>query len=82
MQEPRRLRFHELEEGGNIPAYMEDLPTYTIDQFPFLNFNVAIDVNTNSDAGKTLQLFSVFVDADGAAGGVASMRSTTSPALC
>jgi hypothetical protein len=65
---PDDFPFTNFKQGGNIPAYDEDSPTYTIDQFPFLNFNVAIDVNTTSDAGETLQLFSVFVDADGAAG--------------
>jgi hypothetical protein len=58
---PADFLFTDFKQGGNIPAYDEDSPEYTIDQFPFLNFNVAIDVNTNSAAGETLQLFSVFV---------------------
>jgi hypothetical protein len=80
---PADFPFTDFKQGGNIPAYDEDSPTYTIDQFPFLNFNVAIDVNTNSAAGETLQLFSVFVDADGAAGagGFEEIYNFTGPAL-
>jgi len=80
---PADFPFTDFKQGGNIPAYDEDSPTYTIDQFPFLNFNVAIDVNTDSDAGETLQLFSVFVDADGAAGagGFEEIYNFTGPAL-
>jgi hypothetical protein len=55
-------------QRGNISAYDEDSPTYTVSQFPFLTFDVAIDVNTNNAAAEMLQLFSVFVDSDGAAG--------------
>jgi len=79
---PADFPFTDFKQGGNIPAYDEDSPTYTIDQFPFLNFNVAIDVNTNSAAGETLQNFSVFVDADGdGAGGFAEIYNFTGPAL-
>ena len=80
---PADFPFTDFKQGGNIPAYDEDSPEYTIDQFPFLNFNVAIDVNTNSAAGETLQLFSVFVDADGAAGagGFDEIYNFTGPAL-
>ncbi len=80
---PDGFDFTNFKQGGSIPAYNEDSPTYTIDQFPFLSFNVAIDVNTNSDAGETLQLFSVFVDADGAAGagGFDEIYNFTGPAL-
>ena len=79
---PADFPFTDFKQGGNIPAYDEDSPTYTIDQFPFLNFNVAIDVNTNSDAGETLQMFSVFVDADGdGAGGFEEIYNFTGPAL-
>jgi hypothetical protein len=44
---------------------------------------LAIDVNTDSDAGETLPLFSVFVDADGAAGagGFEEIYNFTGPAL-
>ena len=65
---PDGFGFTNFTQGGNISAFDEDSPTYSIDQFPFLSFDVAVDVNTNSDQGETLQLFSVFVDADGAAG--------------
>jgi len=65
---PSNFPFNNFQQGGNISSYDEDSPTYTIDQFPFLSFDVAIDVNTSSAAGETLQSFTVSVDADGAAG--------------
>lgn len=82
-QNPDGFDFTNFTQSGNISAYDEDSPEYRIDQFPFLNFNVAIDVITNSDAGETLQLFSVFVDADGAAGagGFEEIYNFTGPAL-
>jgi hypothetical protein len=70
--------FTNFKQGGNIPAYDETSPTYTIDQLPFLNFNVAIDVNTTSAAGETLQLFSVLVDEGG---GFEEIYNFTGPAL-
>jgi hypothetical protein len=60
--------FTNFQQGGNISAYDEVSPTYTVSQLPFLNFAIAIDVNSNSAASETLQLFSVLVDADGAGG--------------
>ena len=79
---PDNFGFTDFKQGGNISAYDEDSPTYTIDQFPFLNFNVAIDVNTNVNASETLQAFSVFVDADGdGAGGFEEIYAFTGPAL-
>jgi hypothetical protein len=75
--------FTDFTQGGNISSFDEDSPTYTIDQFPFLSFDVAIDVNTNSAASETLQLFSVFVDADGEAGAgtFEEIYTFTGPAL-
>ena len=79
---PDTFPFTDFKQSGNDPDYDEDSPTYRIDQFPFLNFNVAIDVNTNSAAGETLQLFSVFVDEDGdGAGGFEEIYNFTGPAL-
>jgi len=79
---PDDFPFTNFTQGGNISAFDEDSPTYTIDQFPFLSFDVAVDVNTNSDAGETLQLFSVFVDTDGAdgAGDFEEIYTFTGPA--
>src|SRR5512145_2684531 len=67
-QNPDSFQFTNFMQAGNISAYDAESPTYTISQFPFLSFDIAVDVNTNNDQGETLQLFSVFVDADGAGG--------------
>jgi PEP-CTERM motif len=67
-QNPANFSFTNFIQAGNITAFDEDSPTYTIDQFPFLSFAVAIDVNTTQEEGETLHSFSVFVDADGAGG--------------
>jgi hypothetical protein len=82
-QNPDGFDFTNFTQGGNISAFDEDSPTYTIDQFPFLSFNVAIDVNTNSAASEMLQSFSVFVDADGeaGAGGFEEIYAFAGPAL-
>ena len=82
-QNPDDFPFTNFTQGGNISAFDEDSPTYTIDQFPFLNFNVAIDVNTNRAASETLQAFRIFVDADGeaGAGGFDEIYTFTGPAL-
>lgn len=62
-QNPPGFDFNNFVSNGNISAYDEDSPTYTISQFPFLTFDVAIDVNTTGQVGtETLQSFSVFVD--------------------
>src|SRR4030095_3270189 len=42
--------------GGPSSDNNVDSPEYTIDQFPFLTFDVAIDVNTNAQESETLQL--------------------------
>jgi hypothetical protein len=81
-QNPDGFLFTNFVQGGNISAFDEDSPTYAISQFPFLTFDVAIDVNTNSAASESLQGFSVFVDADGAgAGGFEEIYNFTGPAL-
>jgi hypothetical protein len=82
-QNPAGFGFTNFEQKGNLPAYDEDSPTYTISQFPFLKFDVAIDVISNSAQSETLQLFSVWVDADGAAGagGFEEIYSFTGPAV-
>jgi hypothetical protein len=80
---PDDFPFTNFTQGGNISSFDEDSPTYTIDQFPFLSFDVAFDVNSNSDQGEMLQLFSVFVDADGAdgPGGFEEIFNFTGPEL-
>src|SRR5262245_38730036 len=80
---PSDFPFNNFQQGGNISSYDEDSPTYTVDQFPFLNFDVAIDVNTSSAAGETLQSFTVSVDADGAngPGGFEDIYVYTGPTL-
>lgn len=82
-QNPDGFDFTNFKQGGNISAFDEESPTYTIDQFPFLSFNVAIDVNTNSAGSEMLQSFSVFVDADGeaGAGGFDEIYAFTGPEL-
>ena len=50
-------------QGGQPPsAFDENSPEYTVSQFPFLAFDIAIDVNTNNAASEVLESFSVFVD--------------------
>jgi hypothetical protein len=80
---PADFPFTNFTQGGNISSFDEDSPTYTVDQFPFLTFDVAIDVNSNSAQGETLQLFSVFVDSDGAEGpgGFEEIFNFTGPEL-
>ena len=79
---PDDFGFTNFQQSGNISAYDETSPTYRIDQFPFLSFDVAIDVITNNDHGETLQLFSVWVDADGdGAGGFEEIYNFTGPEI-
>jgi hypothetical protein len=66
-QNPANFPFTNFVQGGNIFAFNEDSPTYTISQFPFLSFAVAIDVNTAKGEERLLE-FHAFVDADGAGG--------------
>jgi hypothetical protein len=82
-QNPANFPYTDFVQAGNISAYDEDSPIYTVDQFPFLSFAVAIDVNTTQEQGETLQLFDVFVDADGAGGpgGFAHIYNFTGPSI-
>lgn len=62
-QQPDGFPFTEFAQGGQPPSNFDlDSPEYTVSQFPFLTFDIAIDVNTNSAASETLDSFSVFVD--------------------
>jgi hypothetical protein len=62
-QQPDGFPFTDFDQGGQPPSnFDENSPEYTISQFPFLSFDIAIDVNTNSAASETLDSFSVFVD--------------------
>ena len=62
-QNPDGFDFTNFVQGGQPPSdFDENSPEYTISQFPFLTFDIAIDVNTNSAASETLESFSVFVD--------------------
>jgi hypothetical protein len=61
-QNPVDFDYTNFVSSGAINSYDEDSPIYTVDQFPFLAFAVAIDVNTDHDEGETLQLFEVFVN--------------------
>ena len=82
-QNPANFGFTNYVQGGGPSSDNDvDSPEYTIDKFPFLTFDVAIDVNTNAQESETLQLFSVFVDADGAAGpgGFEEIYNFTGPA--
>ena len=68
-QNPATFPYNNFVSSGAIDTYDENSPTYTVDQFPFEAFAVAIDVNTTNDEGETLQYFGVFIDADGAGPG-------------
>jgi PEP-CTERM motif len=62
-QNPDGFDFTNFVQGGQPPsAYDESSPEYTVSQFPFLTFDIAIDVNTNNAASESLDSFSVFVD--------------------
>ena len=62
-QNPDGFDFTNFVQGGQPPSnFDEDSPEYTISQFPFLTFDIAIDVNTNAAASESLDSFSVFVD--------------------
>jgi hypothetical protein len=58
-QNPADFPFTDFVQGGQPPsAFDENSPEYTVSDFPFLTFDIAIDVNTNDAASETL----VFVD--------------------
>ena len=62
-QNPAGFDFTDFVQGGQPPSdFDENSPEYLISDFPFLTFDIAIDVNTNSAASETLDSFSVFVD--------------------
>jgi PEP-CTERM motif len=62
-QNPAGFDFTDFVQGGQPPSnFDEDSPEYTISLFPFLAFDIAIDVNTNNAASEVLDSFSVFVD--------------------
>ena len=62
-QNPDGFGFTNFVQGGQPPSdFDENSPEYLISDFPFLTFDIAIDVNTNSAASETLDSFSVFVD--------------------
>ena len=58
-QNPAGFAYTNFIQQGNITAYDEDSPIYTVSQLPFLQFDVAIDVNTAS-GGETLLSFELF----------------------
>jgi len=62
-QNPDGFDFTNFVQGGQPPSsFDENSPEYLISDFPFLTFDIAIDVNTNSAASESLDSFSVFVD--------------------
>ncbi len=61
-QNPAGFDFTNFQQKGSIPAYDEVSPVYDISDFPFLVFNVAVDVNT-AGHGETLDLFEVWLGA-------------------
>ena len=63
-QNPATFPYTNFEQKGSLSAYDEVSPNYTVSQFPFLQFNVAIDVNT-ADHGETLDSFEVWLNGVG-----------------
>jgi len=61
-QNPAGFGYTDFVQTGSDPDYDEFSPLYTLSDFPFPSFAVAIDVNTTHSAGETLQLFEVKVD--------------------
>ncbi len=62
-QNPDGFDFTDFVQGGQPPSnFDENSPLYTVSDFPFLTFDIAIDVNTNNAASESLDSFSVFVD--------------------
>ena len=60
-QNPAGFGYTNFVQGGNPSAFDLLSPIYTKAQFPFLTFNVAVDVNTATN-GETLDLFEVFIN--------------------
>lgn len=61
-QNPATFAYTNFTSTGAIPDYDELSPTYTVSQFPFLSFVVAMDVNTTSAAGEYLSYFDVVIN--------------------
>jgi hypothetical protein len=60
-QNPAGFDYTNFVQSGGISSYDEASPEYEIADFPFLQFNVAIDVNTAA-GGEVLDLFEISVD--------------------
>ena len=62
-QNPDGFDFTNFVQGGQPPSnFDENSPEYLISDFPFLSFDIAIDVNTNAAASESLDSFSVLVN--------------------
>jgi hypothetical protein len=62
-QNPDGFDFTNFVQGGQPPSnFDENSPEYLISDFPFLSFDIAIDVNTNAAASEMLDSFSVLVN--------------------
>ena len=61
-QNPAGFAYTNFTSTGSISTYDEFSPTYDISDFPFLTFNVAIDVNTTVAAGEYLEYFDVMLN--------------------
>jgi hypothetical protein len=81
-QQPDGFPFTDFKQSGNIAAYSEESPVYTVSQFPFLAFDIAMDINT-ANGGESLNFFRVLVDVDGeaGAGGFEEMWTYEGPTL-
>ena len=58
-QQPAGFPFNNFVSSGAISSYNESM-AYTVSQFPFTTFDIAIDVNTAA-GGETLQSFTVTI---------------------
>jgi PEP-CTERM motif len=62
-QNPAGFDFTDVDQGGPPPrSFDESSPEYLISDFPFLTFDIAIDVISNNFASEVLDSFTVFVD--------------------
>src|SRR5262245_44872264 len=61
-QQPAGFGFTDFTQNGSVPDYDEFSPEYMVSDFPFLSFNVAIDVNTTNEEGEILDFFEVLVN--------------------
>ncbi|MEO5697508.1 MAG: PEP-CTERM sorting domain-containing protein [Burkholderiaceae bacterium] len=60
-QNPSTFSYTNFTSTGAISAYNEFSPIYSVSQFPFLTFDVAMDVNTTVEMGEYLEYFGVFI---------------------